>query len=119
MTLDRQNGFQSLGPELNLMTQIRIVLLKDNSNGTRVEANIPIPDNLVGKIQYKAMLGTINGAFPFTYPTVEDGGNYYEIFLPYRANFGSAILSVIMFLIIASFVWGGLGSNSKSNVFRG
>ena len=84
-------------------------LLKDNSNGTRVEANIPIPDNLVGKIQYKAMLGTINGAFPFTYPTVEDGGNYYEIFLPYRANFGSAILSVLMFLIIASFVWGGLG----------
>ena len=55
------------------------------------------------------MLGTTSGAFPFTYPTVEEGGNYYEIFLPYRASFGSAILSVMMFLVIASFVWGGLG----------
>ena len=88
-------------------------ILKDDSNGTRVEANIPIPDTLVGKIQYKAMLGTTSGAFPFTYPTLEEGGNYYEIFLPYRANFGSAILSVIMFLVIASFVWGGLGFSLK------
>ena len=55
------------------------------------------------------MLGTTNGAFPFTYPTVEDGGNYYELAIPYRADFGDAILSILMFLVIATFVWGGLG----------
>ena len=55
------------------------------------------------------MLGTTNGAFPFSYPTVEDGGNYYELSIPYRAGFGDAILSILMFLVIATFVWGGLG----------
>jgi hypothetical protein len=64
---------------------------------------------LAGKIQYKAMLGTTNGAFPFTYPGVEEGGNYYELTIPYRASFGSSVLAVLMFLVIASFVWGGLG----------
>ena len=54
------------------------------------------------------MLGTTNGAFPFTYPTLEKG-NYYELAIPYRASFGSSVLSVMMFIVIASFVWGGLG----------
>ncbi len=83
--------------------------LLDGSNGTRLVSHVPLPDTSVGKIQYKAMLGTTNGAFPFTYPTVEDGGNYYELSIPYRAGFGDAILSILMFLVIASFVWGGLG----------
>tara|TARA_B100000579_G_C22460011_1_gene678477 strand:- start:345 stop:692 length:348 start_codon:yes stop_codon:yes gene_type:complete len=81
----------------------------DGSNGTRIEAHIPLPDTSVGKLQYKAMLGTTNGAFPFSYPTLEQGGNYYELSIPYRAGFGDAILSILMFLVIASFVWGGLG----------
>ena len=55
------------------------------------------------------MLGTTNGAFPFTYPTVEEKGNYYQLSIPYRANFGDAVFSVLMFLVIATFVWGGLG----------
>ena len=55
------------------------------------------------------MLGTANGAFPFSYPTVEEGGNYYELSIPYRAAFGDAILSIMMFLVIATMVWGGLG----------
>ena len=29
--------------------------------------------------------------------------------IPYRADFGDAILSILMFLVIATFVWGGLG----------
>ena len=66
-------------------------------------------DTSVGKIQYKAMLGTTNGAFPFSYPSLDEGGNYYELGIPYRASFGSSILAVMMFLVIASFVWGGLG----------
>jgi hypothetical protein len=89
-------------------TSVQCTLL-DGSNGTRLVSLIPLPDTSVGKIQYKAMLGTTNGAFPFTYPTVEDGGNYYELSIPYRAGFGDAILSILMFLVIATFVWGGLG----------
>jgi len=83
--------------------------LLDGSNGTRLVGDIPLPDTSVGKIQYKAMLGTANGAFPFSYPTVEEGGNYYELSIPYRAAFGDAILSIMMFLVIATMVWGGLG----------
>ena len=84
-------------------------ILLDGTNGTMLESHIPLPETSVGKIQYKAMLGTTNGAFPFTYPTVEEGGNYYELAIPYRASFGSSLLAVMMFLVIASFVWGGLG----------
>ncbi|HIE63620.1 MAG TPA: hypothetical protein EYG14_00145 [Candidatus Poseidoniales archaeon] len=88
-------------------------ILLDGSNGTIVEAGIPVPDTSVGKIHYKAMLGTTNGAFPFTYPTLEEGGNYYEISIPYRAGFGSTILSLMMFAFIATMVWGGLGYTLK------
>ena len=83
--------------------------LLDGSNGTRLVVMVPLPDTSEGKIQYKAMLGTTNGAFPFSYPTVEEGGNYYELSIPYRAAFGDAVLSILMFLVIATFVWGGLG----------
>ena len=96
----------SMSPFMELDEQC---LLLDGSNGTMLESHIPLPDTSVGKIQYKAMLGTTNGAFPFTYPTVEEGGNYYELAIPYRASFGSSLLAVMMFLVIASFVWGGLG----------
>jgi len=88
-------------------------VLLDGSNGTIVEAGIPVPDTSVGKIHYKAMLGTTNGAFPFSYPTLEEGGNYYEMSIPYRAGFGSTILSLMMFAFIATMVWGGLGYTLK------
>ena len=29
--------------------------------------------------------------------------------IPYRAAFGDAVLSILMFLVIATMVWGGLG----------
>ena len=83
-------------------------LLLDESNGTRIVSHIPIPDTAVGQIHYKAMLGTTNGAFPFTYPSVETA-NYYELSLPYRASFGSSVLALLMFALIATMVWGGLG----------
>ena len=96
----------SMSPFMELEEQC---VLLDGSNGTTLESHIPLPDTSVGKIQYKAMLGTTNGAFPFTYPTADEGGNYYELAIPYRASFGSSVLAVLMFLVIASFVWGGLG----------
>ncbi|MFQ3321856.1 MAG: hypothetical protein ACI9O1_000956 [Candidatus Thalassarchaeaceae archaeon] len=92
------SGFE----ELNQQCQ-----LKDGMNGTLISAEIPLPDTAVGEIHYKAMLGTTNGAFPFRYPPADEG-DYYTLSLPYRADFGSTVFAVIMFLVIATFVWGGL-----------
>jgi len=83
-------------------------ILLDGSNGTMLESHIPLPDTSVGKIQYKAKLGTTNGAFPFTYPP-SDTANYYELSIPYRAPFGSGVFALLMFAFIATMVWGGLG----------
>ena len=94
-------------------TELSCILL-DGSNGTIVEAGIPVPDTSVGKIHYKAMLGTTNGAFPFSYPSLEEGGSYYEMSIPYRAGFGSSILALLMFAFIATMVWGGLGYTLKA-----
>ena len=80
----------------------------DGSNGSRIVAHVPLPDTSVGKIQYKAKLGTTNGAFPFTYPAAKPA-NYYELSIPYRAPFGSGIMALLMFAFIATMVWGGLG----------
>ena len=83
-------------------------ILLDGSNGTMLESHIPLPDTSVGKIQYKAKLGTTNGAFPFTYPP-SDTANYYELSIPYRAPFGSGVFALLMLTFIATMVWGGLG----------
>ena len=84
--------------------------LLDGTNGTTVIANIPVPETSVGEIHYRAMLGTTNGAFPINYPALgEQPGDYYVLYLPYRAGFGSAVLAFMMFILIASVVWGGLG----------
>jgi len=88
-------------------------VLLDGSNGTLLQAKVPVPDSSVGKIHYKAMLGTTNGAFPFSYPTLSDGPNYYELSIPYRAAFGSSVLALLMFALIATMVWGGLGYTLK------
>jgi len=88
--------------ELNQQCQ-----LQDGMNGTLISAGIPLPDTVVGEIHYKAMLGTTNGAFPFRYPPADEG-DYYTLSLPYRADFGSTVFAVLMFLVIATFVWGGL-----------
>ena len=90
-------------------TTIRCELL-DGSNGTTAIASIPVPETSVGEIHYRAMLGTTNGAFPISYPAPgEEPGDYYVMNLPYRAGFGSSLLALFMFLIVAGVVWGGLG----------
>jgi hypothetical protein len=98
------SGFESTGSSC---------ILLDGSNGTVLQAQIPVPDSSVGKIHYKAMLGTTNGAFPFSYPTMTDGPNYYELSIPYRASFGSSVMALLMFALIATMVWGGLGYTLK------
>tara|TARA_B110000438_G_scaffold187193_1_gene178871 strand:+ start:33 stop:2168 length:2136 start_codon:yes stop_codon:yes gene_type:complete len=98
------SGFEALGSPC---------ILLDGSNGTVLQAQIPVPDSSVGKIHYKAMLGTTNGAFPFSYPTMTEGPNYYELSIPYRASFGSSLMALLMFALIATMVWGGLGYTLK------
>ena len=94
-------------------TTIRCELL-DGSNGTTVIANIPVPETSVGEIHYRAMLGTTNGAFPINYPAPgEEPGDYYVMTLPYRAGFGSSLLALFMFIIVAGVVWGGLAFTLK------
>ena len=41
-----------------------------------------------------------------TYPTLEDGGNYYELTMPIVLVV--LVLSVLMFAFVATIVWGGL-----------
>ena len=80
--------------------------LFDNATGNLIVANVPVPDDFSGKLHYKSMLGTRSGTFPFSYPAA---GIYEEVSVAYRAPFGNAFFAVMLFLIVAASVWGGLG----------
>ena len=80
--------------------------LFDNATGNLIVANVPVPDDFSGKLHYKSMLGTRSGTFPFSYPAA---GIYEEVSVAYRAPFGNAIFALLLFLIVAASVWGGLG----------
>lgn len=81
--------------------------LKDNNTGTTIVANLPVPDDFSGKLHYKSMLGTRSGTFPFSYP--EPAGTYEEISIAYRAPFGNTFMALLLFFIVITAVWGGLG----------
>ena len=74
--------------------------------GILISADIPVPEDQSGKLHYKSMLGTRSGTFPFSYPI--PSGTYYVADIPYRAPFGSAMMSFMLFAIVAGAVWGGL-----------
>ena len=93
---------------LHLWKKMRVVFYSMEVMEPELYLMFHLPDTAVGKIQYKAKLGTTNGAFPFTYPA-SDTANYYELSIPYRAPFGSGIMALLMFAFIATMVWGGLG----------
>lgn len=81
--------------------------LTNLQEGILISANLPVPEDQSGKLHYKSMLGTRSGTFPFAYPIPM--GTYYVVDIPYRAPFGSAMLSFMLFAIVAGAVWGGLG----------
>ena len=81
--------------------------LNNGQEGTLISANLPVPEDKSGKLHYKSMLGTRSGTFPFAYPAPM--GTYFVIDIPYRAPFGSAMLSFMLFAVVAGAVWGGLG----------
>ena len=90
-------GFQETGENCTL---------NNNNTGNMIVSMVPIDDEFSGKLQYKAMLGTRSGAFPFSYPM---SGSYEEVDVPYRAPYGNAILAFLLFALVAGTVWGSLG----------
>jgi len=80
--------------------------LTNMQEGILISANLPVPEDESGKLHYKSMLGTRSGTFPFAYPIPM--GTYYVVDIPYRAPFGSAMMSFMLFAIVAGAVWGGL-----------
>jgi len=80
--------------------------LNDGNNGSLIASNLDVPDDMSGRIHYKAMLGTLSGTYPFEYPAA---GEYHEASFPYRASFGNVVLAFLLFFIVAASVWGGLG----------
>ena len=80
--------------------------LTNMEEGTLISANLPVPEDKSGKLHYKSMLGTRSGTFPFAYPVPM--GTYFVVDIPYRAPFGSAMMSFMLFAIVAGAVWGGL-----------
>ena len=79
--------------------------LLSGENGTVIRSNLPIPDTISGEVHYKAMLGTLGGGDMYLYPA---NGDYYVLTIEYRADYGTFGGALFMFLIVASFVWGGL-----------
>jgi hypothetical protein len=82
-----------------------ICTLLSGENGTVIRSNLPIKDTVSGEVHYKAMLGTLGGGDLYQYPT---DGDYYVLTIEYRADYGTFGGALFMFLIVASFVWGGL-----------
>ena len=80
--------------------------LLDGSNGTTLRANVPVPDDKTGELHYKSMLGTLSGAYPYTYPA---DSQYHVLQFPYRAPFGDFGASILLFMVVSAAVWGGLG----------
>ena len=52
------------------------------------------------------VLGTLSGSELFTYPGNEA---YHVLSVAYRASFGGTFGALVMFLLVAGTVWGGLG----------
>jgi len=93
----RMTGFQETGENCTL---------DNNETGDLIVANVPVPDDFSGKLHYKSMLGTRSGTFPFSYPAA---GIYEEISVAYRAPFGNTFMALLLFFVVVSAVWGGLG----------
>ncbi|MDE0558114.1 MAG: M14 family zinc carboxypeptidase [Candidatus Poseidoniaceae archaeon] len=80
-------------------------LIAGSKNGTILRATLDISETTTGQLHYKVMLGTLSGGDLYEYP---DKGTYYTLDLSYREAYGSVFGSLFLFMVVASFVWGGL-----------
>ena len=81
-------------------------LLNESGQGYKVVADLPIEDDETGYLHYKAMVSTLGGTQKIEYPP---NSQYHEIKIDYRAPYGTMFGSIMLFMTIAVFVWGGLG----------
>ena len=81
-------------------------LLNESGQGYKVVANLPVGDDESGYLHYKAMVSTLGGTQKIEYPP---NSQYHEIKIDYRAPYGTIYGSLMLFVTIAVFVWGGLG----------
>ena len=81
-------------------------LLNESGEGYKIVANIPIDNDETGYLHYKSMVSTLGGSLKIEYPP---NSQYYEIKMDYRAPYGTIFGSVMLFMTVAFFVWGGLG----------
>ena len=75
-------------------------------SGKVLRAMLPVPDDFSGIVYYKAELSTLDGADLLQYP---DQGEHYSFDVEYRAPYGGVAGSLMLFLVVVVFVWGGLG----------
>ena len=81
-------------------------MLNESGEGYKIMANIPIDNDETGYLHYKSMVSTLGGSLKIEYPP---NAQYYEIKMDYRAPYGTIFGSVMLFMTVAFFVWGGLG----------
>ena len=81
-------------------------LLNSTGVGVSYRAEVPFSDSDTGDLHYKAMVSTLGGTSMISYP---GNGEYLELTVTYRAPFGSAFGSIVLFMTVVGFVWGGLG----------
>ena len=81
-------------------------LLNETEEGYKVVAHLDVKDDENGFLHYKSMISTLDGTLKIEYPPFS---GYHEIKISYRAPFGTAFGSTLLFMTVAVFVWGGLG----------
>ena len=81
-------------------------LLNSTGVGVSYRADVPFSDSDTGSLHYKAMVSTLGGTSMISYP---GNGEYLELTVAYRAPFGNIFGSVVLFMTVVAFVWGGLG----------
>ena len=81
-------------------------LLNETEEGYKVVAHLDVKDDENGFLHYKSMISTLDGTLKIEYPPFSV---YHELKISYRAPFGTAFGSTILFMTVAVFVWGGLG----------
>ena len=81
-------------------------LLNDSGVGYKVVADVPIGDDETGILHVKSMISTLGGTQKIEYPA---NYQYYELKVDYRAPFGNVFGSMMLFMTVVVFVWGGLG----------
>jgi hypothetical protein len=79
--------------------------LSNNATGRLLQANLSVPEDKTGLLEYRATLTTVAG----TEYVLPEHLSTYTVGVPWRAAFGNWVGALFMFIVITTAVWGGLG----------